>query len=106
LIKHRIDAVQSLESMMEEQEKVKPKKLDDEIPLEIKQALLKDMYDNHYREWLDCPLPVLGGKSPRKAIRSKEGRRLAENLLREMEYLHNESDDKYDTSWVRKELKL
>jgi uncharacterized protein YecA (UPF0149 family) len=106
LIKHRIDAVQSLESMLEEQAKAKPKKVDDEIPWEIKQALLKDMYDNHYREWLDCPLPALGGKSPRKAIKSNEGRRRIEDLLREMEYLHNESYDKYDISWVRRELKL
>ena len=106
LIKHRMDAVQSIESMMEEKEKAKPKKLDEEIPLEIKQALLKDMYDNHYREWLDCPIPALGGKSPRKAIRSKEGRQRVEDLLREMEYLHNESDVEYDISWVRRELKL
>ena len=106
LIKHRIDAVQSLESMMEEQEKAKSKKVADEIPPEIKNALLKDMYDNHYREWLDCPIPALGGKSPRKAIRSKEGRRRVEDLLREMEYLHNEGDVEYDISWVRRELKL
>ncbi|MBU4353728.1 MAG: SEC-C domain-containing protein [Proteobacteria bacterium] len=106
LIKHRMDAVQSLESMMEEQAKGTPKKLDNEIPLETKQVLLNDMYDKHYREWLDCPLQALGGKSPRKAIKFNEGRRRIEDLLREMEYLHNESDDKYDISWVRKELKL
>jgi hypothetical protein len=106
LIKHRVDSVQSLESMMEEKAKAKPKQVDDEIPPEIKQALLKDMYDNHYREWLDYPLPALGGKTPRKAIRSKEGRQRVEDLLREMEYLHNESDVEYDISWVRKELKL
>ena len=106
LIKHRMDAVQSLESMMEEQEKAKSKRVDDEIPPEIKHALLKDMYDKHYREWLDCPIPALGGKSPRKAIRSKEGRKRVEDLLREMEYLHNEGDFEYDISWVRRELKL
>jgi hypothetical protein len=106
LVKHRMDAVQSIESMMEEKEKAKPKKIDDEIPLEIKQVLLKDMYDNHYREWLDYPIPALGGKSPRKAIRSKEGRQRVEDLLREMEYLHNEGDVEYDISWVRRELKL
>ena len=106
LIKHRIDSVQSPESMMEEQAEAGSKKLDEEIPSEIKQALLKDMYDNHYKEWLDCPLPALDGKSPRTAIRSKEGRRRVEDLLREMEYLHNENNVEYDISWVRKELKL
>ena len=106
LIKHRLDAVQSLESMLEEQSKAEPKKLANEIPWEMKQALLQDMYDNHYREWLDYPLPVLGGKSPRKAIKSNEGRRRVEDLLREMEYLHNESEDRYDISWLGRELKL
>jgi SEC-C motif/Protein of unknown function (DUF2384) len=106
LIKHRVDSVQSLESMLAEQAKAKPKKSDEEIPEEIKQALLKDMYDNHYREWLDSPIPALRGKSPKKAIRSKEGRRRVEDLLREMEYLHDESDAEYDISWVRRELKL
>ena len=106
LIKHRVDSVQSLESMLEKQKKVKPKNSDEEIPEEIRQALLKDMYDNHHREWLDMPIPALDGKSPKKAIRSKEGRRRVEDLLREMEYLHNESDADYDISWMRRELKL
>lgn len=105
LIVHRMDAVQSLESMMEQKAKVKPKK-SEEIPEEIKQALLKDFYDNHYREWLDYPLPALGRKSPKKAVRSKEGRQRVEDLLREMEYLHGENDFEYDISWVRNELKL
>ncbi|MFA4902303.1 MAG: MbcA/ParS/Xre antitoxin family protein [Desulfobaccales bacterium] len=106
LIKHRIDSVQSLGSMMEEKATVKSKKSDEEIPEEIKQALIKDMYDNHYREWLDSPIPALDGKTPRKAIRSKEGRHRVEDLLRQMEYLRDESDNAYDISWVRKELKL
>jgi hypothetical protein len=106
LIKHREDSVQSLESMREEREKLEPKDLKEEIPGEIKQALIQDMYDKHYRKWLDCPLPSLGGKSPKKAIRSGEGRRLVEDLLREMEYLHNDGDVEYDISWVRRELKL
>jgi hypothetical protein len=106
LIKHRFDSVQSLESMMAEQAKAEPKKPDEEIPTEIRQALLKEFYDNHYRAWLDYPVPALGGKSPRKAIRTKEGRRQVEDLLREMEYLHSERDAEYDISWVRTELKL
>ncbi|MEJ2671088.1 MAG: MbcA/ParS/Xre antitoxin family protein [Deltaproteobacteria bacterium] len=92
--------------MLEKQGRVKPKKSDEEIPEEIRQALLKDMYDKNYREWLNSPIPALDGKSPKKAIKSKEGRRRVEDLLRQMEYLHNESDADYDISWVRRELKL
>ena len=106
LIKHRLDSVQSLESMLEKQGKVKSKNSEEEIPEEIRHALLKDMYNNHYREWLDMSIPALDGKSPKKAIRSKEGRRRVEDLLRQMEYLHDENDAEYDISWVRRELKL
>lgn len=106
LIIHRMDAVQSLESMWEEHETARPRKVNEEIPIEIRQGLLKEMYDNHYKDWLDHPLPALNGKSPRKAIRFQEGRRQVEDLLREMEYLHSGGDVEYDISWVRKELKL
>ena len=106
LIKHRIDAVRSLESIMRGQPKKKEEKPEEEIPLEVRQALLKDMYDNHYREWLDSSLPALGGKTPRKAIKTKEGRRQVEDLCAVMEYFHREGDKEYDVTWIRKELEL
>lgn len=106
LIRHRIDAVRSLESIMRGQPKKKEEKPEEEIPLEVRQALLKDMYDNHYREWLDSSLPALDGKTPRKAIKTKEGRRQVEDLLRVMEYFHHEDDIEYDVTWIRKDLEL
>jgi hypothetical protein len=106
LVRHRIDAVRSLESIIRGRPKGKEEKPEEEIPLEVRQALLKDMYDNHYREWLDASLPALGGKTPRKAIKTKEGRRQVEDLLRVMEYLHQESDIEYDVTWIREDLKL
>ncbi|WP_449245424.1 SEC-C metal-binding domain-containing protein [Desulfobacca acetoxidans] len=106
LIKHRLDSVQSPESMLQEKGERNSQKIADEIPEDIKKALFKEFYDKHYREWLDSPIPALDGKTPRKAIRSKEGKRKVEDLLREMEYLHNENDQAYDISWVRGELKL
>jgi hypothetical protein len=105
LIKHRLDSVQSPESML--QEKVeRNRQHNDTIPEETKKTLLKEFYDKHYREWLDSPIPALDGKTPRKAVRSKEGKRKVEDLLREMEYLHNENDQSYDISWMRRQLKL
>ena len=47
---------------MEEQAKAGPKKLDEEIPAEIKQALLKDMYDNHYKRMAGLSFTSLGWK--------------------------------------------
>jgi len=106
LIKHRMDAVRSLESIMRGRPQEKQEKPAEEIPREVRQALLKDMYDNHYREWLDSPLPALNGKTPRQAIKTKGGRRQVEDILRVMEYSHQEGDMEYDIAWVRKDLKL
>ena len=106
LIRHRMDAVRSLESIMRRRPLKKQEKPAEDIPREVRQALLKDMYDNHYREWLDSPLPALDGKTPRQAIKTKGGRRQVEDILRVMEYSHQEGDMEYDIAWVRKELKL
>jgi hypothetical protein len=70
-MRHRIDAVRSLGSIIQGRPKEKEEKLEEEIPLEVRQALLKDMHDDHYREGRDSSLPVLGGKTPRKAIKTK-----------------------------------
>jgi hypothetical protein len=106
LIRHRMDAVRSLESIMRGRSQEKQEKPAEEIPWEVRQALLKDMFDNHYREWLDSPLPALDGKTPRQAIKTKGGRRQVEDILRVMEYSHQEGDMEYDIAWVRKDLKL
>jgi hypothetical protein len=106
MIRHRLDAVRSLESMLQDRPEKTAEKPVKGIPREVKQAILKDMFDSHYREWLDTPLPALSGKTPRRAVKVKEGRRQVENLLREMEYLHQQEDMEYDITWIRKALKL
>jgi len=106
LIRHRMDAVRSLESIMRGRCQEKQEKPAEEIPWKVRQALMKDMFDNHYREWLDSPLPALDGKTPRQAIKTKGGRRQVDDILRVMEYSHQEGDMEYDIAWVRKDLKL
>jgi hypothetical protein len=106
LIRHRLDAVRSLESMLQDRPKEKTGKQEEEIPLEVEQAILRDMFDNHYRQWLDMPLAALDGKTPRQTVRTKEGQRLVEDLLRGLEYSHDSRDIEYDITWIRKELKL
>jgi hypothetical protein len=103
LLQHREDTAKTLEEMLEEHADVRPEEPTSEIPPEVKQALLKDYLDQHYQNWLDTPLPALNGKAPRKAIRTKEGQRLVENLLRSIEY-HHQTRMEYDTTWIRKEL--
>ncbi len=43
----------------------------------------------HYRAWADTPLPLLLGTSPRDAVQSGLGRRLVEELLKDVDYHEN-----------------
>jgi len=47
-------------------------------------AGLQEMMDRHYIEWIDTPLPALGGKTPRQACRTEAGRRQVTMLIRTM----------------------
>jgi PAS domain-containing protein len=104
LIQHRQDTARTLEEMWDD--RPSDETMDDhesEISPKVNQAIIKDYLDEHYRQWLDTPLPALNGKSPRNAVKTSQGRRRVEDLLRELEY-HHENIREYDISWIRKEL--
>ncbi|MGE0395711.1 MAG: MbcA/ParS/Xre antitoxin family protein [Kofleriaceae bacterium] len=46
-----------------------------------------------FREWLDSPMPSLGGRTPREAVGEAEGRRRVHQMLKEQEnhHTHNPS---------------
>jgi hypothetical protein len=104
LIHQRQETVRTREEMLEESTSGKTlEEPESEIPPEVKQAILKEYMDQHYQKWLDTPLPALKGEMPRQAIKTAEGRRQVEDLLRIIEYHH---DMEYDVAWLRKELGL
>jgi len=47
-------------------------------------AALQDMLDKQYMRWIDTPLPVLGGKTPREACQTETGRQQVTMLIRTM----------------------
>jgi len=47
-------------------------------------AHVQDMMDRHYKEWIDTPLPALGGQTPRQACRTEAGRQQVTMLIRTM----------------------
>ena len=56
-----------------------------EAPMEMTPELLAHatgIIHEHYMKWLDMPLPVLGGKTPRDACSTKSGRRKVATLIR------------------------
>ena len=100
----------TVEQMMADQRQADAEKGADEIPPEITQQLMRDHLDRHYRETLDEPLPVLGGKSPRQAAGTPAGRK---KVIGWLKYLENRStghaegpiaDD--DFGWMWDELDL
>ncbi len=72
-------------------------------------AALVEFKARHYRDWLDGPIPALGGLTPRQAAarRGKERSQL-ELTLAEME--HSEArlppEERFDVGQLRRELGL
>jgi Protein of unknown function (DUF2384) len=69
--------------------------------------LLRQVKADHWRRWLDQPIPALGGASPRQAARSPDQRAALELLLKEAEHMESRQDGTgFDLSSVRRELGL
>ncbi len=69
-------------------------------------AVLHELKARHMREWLDTPVPALGGKTPRSAAKNKAGRAGLDVLLREIELMESQAPPEMrgDIGWLRREL--
>jgi hypothetical protein len=78
-----------------------------ELPLSLSdaEAAVKQVLDRHYRETLKSPVPMLGGRTPKQAVRSKSGR---QQVVEWLKYLENQSvhraeasgEPSYDFTWM------
>jgi hypothetical protein len=80
-----------------------------EMPEEVREQVASYLED-HYRRWLDMKLPALDGNTPRKAMRTPQGRKQVIAVLKDIE---NGEDRKrqagepfYDVTRLRVELGL
>jgi hypothetical protein len=78
-----------------------PQQLD--IPEEERCAIVHDHLDRHYREVLDQPVPVLGGKTPRGRIKVAGWLKMMENTTAKAAD-HNSALAIYDFGWLWDEL--
>ena len=74
-------------------------------PDEIVEAALRQVLDRHYRETLTSPLPMLGGRTPKQAVRSKAGRQQVVTWLKsgENQDVHRaqiQDGPAYDFTWI------
>ena len=72
------------------------------------QQLLLDLKERFYADWVDQPLPALGGSTPRAAARSAQGRAAVDVLLKDMENHERraQGDAAFDFSVIRRQLGL
>ncbi len=64
-----------------------PKKPD--LPPEVVEALVRAQYEEHYRQVLDEPVPMLGNRTPRRATKTKKGRAAVVEWLKGIENLES-----------------
>ncbi len=81
----------------------------DPLPPELERRLIHEVFDEHYRGWVDKELPALGGLSPRQAAATPAGRARVRRLLEGLEAALAEMGEpaaSYDTGWLWRELGL
>ena len=110
LLKRPLTTIRTVDQVVADQRRDGPLETADEIPPEIAKEIARDYMDRHYRETLDAPIPALGGKSPRQAVRSVAGR---EKVIAWLKLLENRSAGRgegpiaaYDFGWMWAELGL
>ncbi|OCK61593.1 hypothetical protein [Bradyrhizobium sp. LMTR 3] len=85
-----------------------PEELD--LSEEEHRAIIHETMDRHYRETLDEPVPALGNKSPRAAVKTKSGRAKVVDWLKMMENRtakageSNPAMASYSFDWIWAEL--
>ncbi len=78
------------------------------IPADEANALAQEFKRRHYADWSDHPLPALGGKTPREAVRTKAGRAQVDLVLKEGEMMEARGPEgqRFDFSILRRDLGL
>jgi hypothetical protein len=54
------------------------------------QAQVAEMFGRHWESWVDREIPALGGKTPREAVKTADGREAVEALLKDAERGHGQ----------------
>ena len=74
---------ETVEQMLASQDVHVPQQVD--LSEQEQRAIIHDRMDRHYRDVLDQPVPALGNKSPRAAIKTASGRAKVVDWLKMME---------------------
>jgi len=72
------------------------------------QKAARDFMQKEYEAWVDTKLPMLGGKSPKQAVKYPDGREIVESMLLEFERTVQDKPESLrpDLAAIRKRLNL
>ncbi|WP_249038334.1 hypothetical protein [Paracoccus pantotrophus] len=87
LLRPPLTAIQTAQQVMRDQQSQGDGRQSDgeDLPPELAREVLAEFLDNHYHAILDQPVPVLGDKTPRQAVRSAAGRKKVVDWLKHLE---------------------
>jgi hypothetical protein len=84
--------------------------LESEIPKEVRDQLIGQALEEHFRTWPDTKLPALNGKTPRQAVKTAVGREQVIAILKDFENAEErqkrDGEPVYGVDRLRKELGL
>ena len=111
-VRYRATALETVEQTMKELRRHRPKypPTEREEPEVEEAGAVRELYDRHYQDWLDRPVPALANRTPRAAAKSRVWRRKLVDLLKQFENmtargaLHGRPG--YDFGWIWRELGL
>jgi hypothetical protein len=83
-ITHRADTLQDVHSSIEAH-RGRAGEPRDEVPEDVQREAIGRYLSDYYVRWLDEPIPALGNKTPRKAVKTKKGRAQVTALLKDIE---------------------
>jgi hypothetical protein len=77
-------------------------------PTPDEQVLVLELKERHYAQWLNDPIPALGGRTPYEAARTKSGRERLTTILDDMEITesHAPAGARFDVDKLRRALGL
>ena len=112
-VRYRATALETIEQTMNELRRRRPKYPTSpatEEPPAQEDGAVRELYDRHYHDWLDRPVPALANRTPRAAARSRLWRGKVVELLKGFENMSArgalEGRPPYDFHWLWRELGL
>jgi hypothetical protein len=107
-LQHRLTSSTPIEPRLVDQ--MEDNEEESDLPPELAREALEQFLTRYYREWMDEPIPALGGRTPRLAARLELMRPQVMDLLRDIEHVMDRDRragrPAIDIGWMRRELGL